>query len=268
MESIRILQDTYEKLYVLTRYLAKFMDEEIQKIEGWKEHCDKILSGSESWKKWKGRNWTNFYELDLYYLLFILKKSWDDFRRWTDSPFFSEENRALFVGTTEKSEYENVNDENYSVYDIRNTVAHPENMGFLEEYYSDSHNEKYSKYKKWDEVIDKASDELGFSMGKLLCEIHEKEKNDLMKVIFENSTYKTMASPKYPSLSEKTRMGIERTKDRIEKQSTAAGIMAFFKDSEFLNKGTYIKEELEANGLPTFEDIREKIWLHYYGFTK
>ena len=268
MESCRILQDTYEKLYVLTRYLAKFMDDEIQKIAGWKEYCDDILGVSDSWKKWKGRNWTNFYELDLYYLLFILKRAWNYFRQHTGSLFFSEENKKLFVGTEEKSEYENVNDENYSLFDIRNTVAHPENMGFLEGYYSGSHDEKYIKYKKWDEIIERASLELGFSMGTLLCEIHEKEKNELMKVIFENSTYKTMSSPKYPSLSEKTRMGIERTKDRIEKQSTAAGIMAFFKDSEFLQKGNYIKEELEANNLPTFEDIREKIWRHYYGFTK
>ena len=44
--------------------------------------------------------------------------------------------------------------------------------------------------------------------------------------------------------------------------------MAFFKDSEFLNKGEYIKKELEANDLPTFEEIREKIWRYYYGFSQ
>lgn len=258
MESVRILQDTYEKLYILTRYLAKIMDEEIQKISNWKEYCDSILNESKSWLNRKKKKWDNFYELDLYYLLLILGKSWDQLEKLSDNPFFNEDNRTLFVDS--KNEF--------SIWEIRNTVAHPENMGFLEDYYSDSHNEKYNRYDKWNRNIEKAASELGFSMGKLLCEIHEKERDELMKVIFENSTYKTMASPKYKTLSEKTRKGIENTKDRIEKQSTAAGIMAFFKDSEFLEKGLSIKEELEANGLPTFEDIREKIWYQYYGFTK
>ena len=257
MESVRILQDTYEKLFVLTRYLAKLMDEEIQKIGGWKEHCDSILNASKSWQRRKKKEWDNFYELDLYYLLLILGKSWGQLEEFSNNPFFNEDNHKLFVDS--KNEF--------SIWEIRNTVAHPENMGFLEDYYVDSHNEKIIRYRKWDEAIDKAAGQLGFSMGVLLCEIHEKEREDLRNFIFNHSTNRTMESPKYHNLSDKVRKGIEDTKKLIEAQSTAAGIMAFFKDSSFLGNGQYIRKELEENGLPSFDSIEEEIWNRYYGFT-
>lgn len=57
-------------------------------------------------------------------------------------------------------------------------------------------------------------------------------------------------------------------KERIETQSTAAGIMAFFKDSQFLGKGQFIKDELNKYKLPTFESILDDIWYQYYGFMK
>ena len=268
MESVRILQDTYEKLYVLTRYLAKLMDEEIQKIDGWKAHCDSILAKSESWKHREKTSWDNFYELDLYYLLFILKKSWRDFARVTGHPFFTDENRKLFVGA-KSAESDDYSVKAYSIWDIRNTVAHPENMGFLEGYFADSHDEKYNRYKNWDETIDRAAEQLGFSMGKMLCENHEKEKEELAQFIFENSTYITMNSDQWKNgvLSQKVREAIERTKMRIETQSTAAGIMAFFRDSQFLDKGNFVKEELQKYNLPTFESVLDKIWYRYYGFS-
>ena len=135
------------------------------------------------------------------------------------------------------------------VLSIRNTVAHPENMEPLTAYYHlphDKTNQKYIKYKKWDESLEEAAHALGFSLGEEICRVHQKEKEELEKVIFENSTSITMNSPEWKNdiLSADVKAGIKRTRERIETQSTAAGIMDFFKDAQFLGKGKNIKEEL------------------------
>lgn len=44
--------------------------------------------------------------------------------------------------------------------------------------------------------------------------------------------------------------------------------MAFFRDSQFLDKGQFIKDELNKYNLPTFESILDDIWYQYYGFSK
>ena len=260
MESIRILQDTYEKLYVLTPYISNMMQDVFPKWKGnddWKSYCDSILDSLPSWHK---REWTNFCELDLYLLLQILKFSWSGLKASFGDEFFNEENYSLFVDS----------DNEFSILQIRNKVAHPENMEPLEKYYHKSEDDKFNKYKKWDEVMDVAAKKLGFCLGKKLCEIHEKEKDDLAEFIFNHSTYITMNSDEWKNdiLSKDVKEGIERTKNRIETQSTAAGIMAFFRDSQFLDKGQFIKDALNKYNLPTFESILDDIWYQYYGFSK
>lgn len=261
MESIRILQDTYEKLYVLTAPISNLMQDVFPKWKGdtgWKPYCDKLLDNVSFWKR---REWSNFCELDLYLLLHILKNSWTGLKECFGD-FFNDDNERLFVSDSE-----------FSVLSIRNTVAHPENMEPLTAYYHlphDKTNQKYIKYKKWDESLEEAAHALGFSLGEEICRVHQKEKEELEKVIFENSTFITMNSPEWKNdiLSADVKAGIKRTRERIETQSTAAGIMDFFKDAQFLGKGQNIKEELEKYNLPTFESIWDKIWLQYYGFTK
>jgi len=138
MESIRILQDTYEKLYVLTPYISSMMQEVFPKWKGnddWKSYCDSILDSLPSWHK---REWTNFCELDLYLLLQILKSSWGGLKASFGDEFFNEENYSLFVDS----------DNEFSILQIRNKVAHPENMEPPEKYYHKSEDDKFNKYKK------------------------------------------------------------------------------------------------------------------------
>ena len=261
MESVRILQDTYEKLFVLTAPLAELMQDVFPEWKGeneWKLYCNKILVQCSSWNH---REWSNFCELDLYLLLHILKTSWDGLKA-SVGDFFNDENEEIFISDAE-----------FSVLSIRNTVAHPENMEPLGKYFhlpNDKTNPNYVKYKKWDDSLENAAKALGFSLGQRICELHQKEKEKLMKVILENSTNITMNSEQWKKkiLSEDTRAKVEETRRRIETQSTAAGIMDFFKDAQFLGKGQSVKEELEKYGLPTFESIWDKIWLQYYGFSK
>ena len=77
MESIRILQDAYEKLYALTEPVANLLERELTKVSDWKQKCDYVLSR----RNCKVKEWNYFYELDLYYLLVLLEAGWEELER-------------------------------------------------------------------------------------------------------------------------------------------------------------------------------------------
>ena len=246
METIRILQDTYEKLYALAPVIGDKLEEEFKLLSNldWKDfYVDSVLQEKGCFSK----EWTHLYELDSYYLLEIMRKHWNLFREKSQSDFFSKKNYDLFVNRK-------IDD---SVISIRNNVAHPEYWDYPED-----------TYQKWSQSLNLAAECLGTSMSKLLYELHHDEKEKLLNYIFSHSTNITMSSPKFVLLSEKTQNSIKETKRRLESQTTAAGIMSLFEDSYFLGKGKKVKEELNQQGLPTFDSILNDVKKLYYGFIK
>ena len=254
LHSVHVLTDTYEQLYELTRPLAEKMNQTICKISGWKQECNDILQNLKREKKLD----VEFHELDLYYLLKILENLWHFLEENEIDPFYSEENRLLFVAC------ENDN----SILNIRNTVMHPEDYNENAIHFHNYEQDKVKIYKDWEDSIAQAARQLGFEMQDKISGKNKKEAEELKYLILHNSTYKNMASDEWKNLSEEGRKRRIATRNRIESQSTAAGIMALFKDAAFLDRGKDIQKESAEHGLVSFEDILDKIYLQYYGFTE
>ena len=66
------------------------------------------------------------------------------------------------------------------------------------------------------------------------------------------------------NLSEDMKLRIINTKDRLEKQNTAEGIIAFFTDALDSLAGKEIAQILEINNLKSFEKIKDEIFKEYY----
>lgn len=239
MESIRILQDTYEKLYLLTEPIYNLMEKEFPKIKNWKTKCDKILNAHTNGKI---KEWSYFFELDLYYLLVLLEAEWQEVSELSNSDFFSEKNKKLFVSKWE-----------FSIQSIRNDVAHPENWDYQED-----------TYQSWTNSLNDAACALGENLKELRLSVHKSEKEKLFNFIAERTFEITMNSPHFKELPQSKQESIARTKKRLKDQTTAAGIMALFEDSYFLKKGQPIKEGLEEYKLPTFEDVMDEVRDFYY----
>ena len=244
MESIRILQDTYEKLYAITPEIGDKLESEFEALSNldWRDYyVDSLLQEKRVFDK----EWTHLYEIDSYYLLEIMRKNWSMFREKSDSDFFTRESYDLFVNL--KNEF--------SLISIRNKVSHPEYWNYSE-----------TVYHEWTRSLETAAERLGTSMSELLYNLHKDEKEKILKYIFEHSTNITMKSPEFKLLSKKTQESIIRTKGRLEEQTTAAGIMSLFEDSYFLGKGKSVREELNLHHLPTFDEILDDVKKLYYGF--
>lgn len=113
MESIYILQSTYEKLYALANPIRKFLENNLPLISPtWKRECvDEVLKTEFS----DGREKFVSYwlsELDIYYLLKVLlsNENWEKLKILDlRNDFYSDNNRELLFETKE----------------IRNIVSHP-----------------------------------------------------------------------------------------------------------------------------------------------
>ena len=73
-----------------------------------------------------------------------------------------------------------------------------------------------------------------------------------------------MNSPHFKDLPQSKQESINRTRERLYAQTTAAGIMALFEDSYFINRGKPIQKSLDEYNLPTFESIMDKVIDFYY----
>ena len=243
MESVRILQDTYEKLYAITPLLGDFLEKEFSQSSNldWKDYyVDSFLQR----KKVYNKEWEKLREIDSYYLLELLKENWNMFARNSDSDFFTRENFNLFVSRRNPN----------SILSIRNEVSHPEYWDY-----------DIDTYRSWKNSLENAAVELGSNMEELLYELHRPEKEKLLKFIFENTTNITLQSDKLP---DNIRKSVERTKFIMEQQTTAAGIMSFFSDALKSIRGQQVVAELKKLGLPLFEDIKEEVFDMYYGINE
>ena len=104
----------------------------------------------------------------------------------------------------------------------------------------------------------------GKELGQLVADLHKSEKEKLFNFISERPFDITMNSPHFKELPLSKQESIKRTKQRFYDQTTAAGIMALFEDSYFLNMGKPIKNELDKYNLPTFESVMDKVIDFYY----
>lgn len=240
MESIRILQDTYEKLYAITPKLGDLLETEFSQLNqvDWRDYyVDSFLQKKKVFKK----EWNHLYEIDSYYLLELLYENWDLFRRNSDSDFFSRDNFDLFVNRRKDN----------SVISIRNEVSHPEYWDY-----------DIETYRTWKKSLERAAIELGSNMEELLYELHKPEKDRMLRYILDNTTNITLKSDKLP---EDIRNSVLRTKSIMEQQTTAAGIIAFFSDALKSLRGQQVVAELKKLGLPLFEDIKNEVFDMYYG---
>lgn len=241
MESIYILQSTYEKLYALSSPVAVFLEKNLPCISSnWKRDCvDEVLKRETDW----GEEFVTdriFDELDISYLLKILlsDKNWLALHEvFPENMFFSDENYRLLR----------------SVKKIRNSVAHPKLRSYKEK-----------DYNRWNSILEQAAKLFGKELGQLVADLHKKEKEKLFNFIAERTFDITMNSPHFKELPQSKQESIARTKQRLQDQTTAAGIMALFEDSYFLKKGQPIKEGLEEYHLPTFEDVMSEVRDFYY----
>ena len=66
-------------------------------------------------------------------------------------------------------------------------------------------------------------------------------------------------------LDKRTNKSVKETKERLEIQETAEGIIAFFEDALRASGGIKIKDKLHEKHLTAFEDIADDIFKMYYG---
>ncbi len=242
MESIRILQNTYENLYALTRPLGNFLEEELKNISP-KYWRDDYVTSLLQRKGVADKEWERLYEIDTYYLLELLRINWREFRTKSNTDFFSKDNWELFVNKRN----------GFSILNIRNVISHPESW----DYTTDDFN-------NWKTSFEQAAEQLGTSLPELLYDLHEPEKRRILNIILDNVINPALNCSTLPKEIKKRIVG---TKERLEVQNTAAGIIAFFTDALRAKGGKEIYEELSKNGLQSFETIQQKIFSEYYGLS-
>ena len=234
MESIRILQDTYEKLYALSAPVVDFLETNLPRISNtWKRKCvDEIFE-----MKVLDRELTEF---DIYYLLKILlhEKNWNKLKNLdSNDDFYTEYNKELLS----------------EVKKIRNEIAHPRIGGYDED-----------DLKNWNAKIERAANLFGKEINDLVIGLHKTEKDRLLSFIREHTFDITMKPSNFEKLSPKVQESIKRTRERLESQNTAGAIMALIEENYFLEKGKFIYDELVSHSLPTFEDMMDDLRKFYY----
>lgn len=234
MESIRILQNTYENLYVLQQPICNFLKNRLPLIPpNWRHLVDEILETRLGYN-----NHTYFENLDVYYLLTILlsEKVWNPLKEllFDERNFFTNENYKLLK----------------DVKEIRNKISHPTF-------------EIYTKndYDFWTTRIETAARLFCTELSKLKTELYNSEKESILNFILSKVINPALTNPNIP---EKIKISVQDTKKRLELQNTAQGIIYFFQDSLNSLRGKEIKDEFHKNNLLAFEDIKTEVENLYF----
>ncbi len=229
MDTIHILQKTYEDLYLARIPLINFLQERLPVVSSlWIKDCvERVVFNDEDLtlkqKERLNKSRKDISQLDIFYLLKILldKNNWISLQELfpEDSYIFEEDNKKLY----------------YKIQEIRCNVMHPT---FYDYTYEDSSD--------WEKSI--ISFVNIFSSGKTLDdyrkEYHNKEKEKLLQIITDKVITPALTSTK---LTDEFKLDIQNTKERLENQTTAEGIIAFFTDA-----------------LDSFERIKETIIKEYF----
>ncbi len=232
METIHILQKTYERLYVARVPLLNYLSERLPVISTtWKRDCvERVLNE---------KNVTDFMQLDIYYLIQILQDEINQSKIIEQFPgdnLIYEDNRKLFN----------------SIKELRCNVMHPS----FENY-------SYEDFIRWTNLIESFVHifDPEKNIADYTKELHQKEKNRLLDLIKSKVLLPALNCDK---LSENIKDSVKNTLNRLEAQESAEGIIMFFTDALKANRGKEIQKELERNMLDSFESIQNLILLEYY----
>jgi len=236
MESIRVLQSTYENLYFLAEPVRNFLEEYLPMLSPcWKRDCVYDIL-----KKSLRRDVTiRFDDLDICYLLKILtsEKIWTNLKNILPEKysFFTKDNFRLLK----------------KVKKIRNEIAHPN----LKSY-------SFRDYDIWEKQILECANLFKVDLEKIKIDYHQKEKKKILDYIYSEVIDCALSDQRVKG---PLRTSIENTKERLEKQLTTQGIIDFFSDALQSTRGKKICEELRSLGLKAFEDIKDNVKNIYYG---
>lgn len=232
METIHILQKTYELLYVARIPLLNYLSERLPAISStWKRDCvERVLNE---------KNNRDFSELDIYYLILILQDR-------------ENQSRILEMFPQDKLIYKDNSKLFLTIRDLRCEIMHPSFANYT-----------FEDFTGWTNAIESFvyvfnSDK---SLSDYTLELHQKEKNRLLDIIKNNVLLPSLSCE---NLSQEIKNSVQNTMDRLEKQESAEGIILFFTDALRGNRGKEITKELEKNGLKSFETIKTVVLKEYY----
>lgn len=238
MESIRILQDIFERLYAVSIPMRDFLEDELPHIsKSWWYDCVESSLGKDSIGTHLVSDKDNLDDVDIYFLTKILLKYWEALRQ--KSP-----NNRL---------YTREHKENFRrLQELRNMIAHPEHR-----HYTDT------EYWQAVKTIDTAADFFGHTVQNLLLELHQQEKAKILGIIQQKVLAPAIACD---TLDPDIKKSVVDTLDRLRKKGTAREIVDFFTDALDAKRGKVVYAALKANGLTGFEDIKSLVLGCYYGF--
>ena len=232
METIHILQKTYELLYVARIPLLNYLSDRLPAISStWKRDCvERVLNE---------RNSRDFSELDIYYLILILQDKENQSRileMFPQDRLIYEDNSKLFL----------------NIKDLRCDIMHPSFVNYT-----------FEDFVRWANTIESFIHVFNSekSLSDYTLDLHQNEKNRLLNIIKNNVLLPALSSK---NLSQEIKNSVQNTMDRLENQQSAEGIILFFTDALRGNRGKEIAKELEKNGLQSFKTIKTIVLQEYY----
>ncbi len=233
MESIRVLQDTFEWLYALSFPLGEYLDAHLQKLDdNWFQNI--FLSEEKNTDNYIGKSKAS--DLDIYYQAKLLTKNWYKLKKLfpEENHFYEDHNRNLIL----------------AIKDIRNDIMHTDHSEY-----------SYNDFYKDREIIKQAAVLFQTSIDKLILDLHRAEKQKLLKIINDEVLTPALACEELP---ENIKASVKNTADRLAKKTSARKIVDFFRDALLANKGKEIYKAFHSCGLKGFEDIGYLIDEAYY----
>lgn len=233
MESIRILQDTYELLYALSFPMGKYLDSHMQELNSnWFE--DLFLAQEKTTKQFEGKTCAS--DLDIYFQTKLFNRYWNALKKQfpNELNFYNMKNKYLIL----------------DIQDIRNKTIHVDHSDFT-----------YAEFLKNKEKIRDAAKLFNTSIEEIIEELHNKEKYKLLEIIKQEVLNPAIESVR---LNEDIKKSVRDTLNRLSSKSSAREIHEFFKDALDAKKGKEVYAELKSCGLKGFEDIITIIDEAYY----
>lgn len=233
MESIRILQDTYELLYALSFPMGQYLDSHMKKInENWFQEM--FIAHEETKKQFDKKKCAS--DLDIYFQAKIFKNYWLALQRQfpEEYKFYNQKNKYLIS----------------DIQDIRNNIMHVDHSDY-----------KYVDFLKFQNKIKDAAKLFNANLEMIINELHYEEKNKLLVIITREVLNPAIQCKK---LNEEIKASVSDTLSRLSDKSSAREIHDFFNDALKAKKGKEVYAELKKCGLKGFEDIIDLIDEAYY----
>ena len=233
MESIRILQDSYELLYALSFPMGKYLDSHMTKLNpNWFQEM--FLAKENTQSQFKGKSCAS--DLDIYFQAKLFKNYWFALQKQfpDEYKFFNTKNKYLIS----------------DIQDIRNNIMHVDHSDYT-----------YSDFLQFQKKIKDAAILFNCNIDDLIIELHNEEKNKLLEII-----KKEVLNPaiEYENLNDDIKASIKDTLNRLSSKASAREIHEFFHDALNAKKGKEVYSVLNNCKLKGFEDIIDLIDQAYY----